>query len=524
MKASRFLWLGLIGMTTAAFAAWSIRSPGYMDADYYFATATQLSQGHGFSEPFLWNYLDDPQGLPHPSHLYWMPLTSVLAAGSMILFGSGFRAAQIPSVLMTAALPMLTASTTYRLTKDSQWSWRSGLLAAFSGFFLPFFVTTDAFSLYAVLGSAALWSMALAAQRRRELPWMLSGALVGLCNLTRADGLLLLAPGVMAVISSGHRRKRALLSMLLGYLVIMSPWWMRNFAVAGSPMGQGSARSLWLLQYDELFSYPAGKLTFSRWWEAGFFVHLADWLEALGVNLQRLIAENGLVFLAPFMALGAVRLWREKLEVRLAIAYLLLLLAVMTLIFPFIGPRGAFFHSSAAAMPVLWALAVPGLHRAIHWLGRRRGWNLPQAQLVLGSGAILLAGALTLGLLWRRVLKPDGGGASWAAAAEANEAIGERLAALDRAHGAVATNNPPGFFLATGHPSVVIPFGGPEVLREVTERYEVDWLVLDANHPGGLEPLYQDPDSLDWMELRVELRDTQGRAIWLFEVYPETDR
>jgi hypothetical protein len=39
--------------------------PGYMDADYYYAGGKQLAGGQGFSDPFIWNYLDHPQGLPH---------------------------------------------------------------------------------------------------------------------------------------------------------------------------------------------------------------------------------------------------------------------------------------------------------------------------------------------------------------------------------------------------------------------------------------------------------------------------
>ena len=57
--------------------------PGYMDADYYFVGGMQLAEGKGFTEPYLWNYLDDPSGLPHPSHTYWMPLASIVSAIGM---------------------------------------------------------------------------------------------------------------------------------------------------------------------------------------------------------------------------------------------------------------------------------------------------------------------------------------------------------------------------------------------------------------------------------------------------------
>ncbi len=45
-----------------------------------------VSPGYGFSEMVLWNFLDDPEGLPHPSHGYWMPLVSILSAAGMVAF------------------------------------------------------------------------------------------------------------------------------------------------------------------------------------------------------------------------------------------------------------------------------------------------------------------------------------------------------------------------------------------------------------------------------------------------------
>ena len=43
-------------------------TPGYMDADYYFGGGLQLVTGHGFTEPFIWNFLNDPTGLPRVSY------------------------------------------------------------------------------------------------------------------------------------------------------------------------------------------------------------------------------------------------------------------------------------------------------------------------------------------------------------------------------------------------------------------------------------------------------------------------
>jgi len=44
--------------------AWLLKQPGYTDAYYYAVGAQQLAGGHGFEEPFIWNYLDPPESVP----------------------------------------------------------------------------------------------------------------------------------------------------------------------------------------------------------------------------------------------------------------------------------------------------------------------------------------------------------------------------------------------------------------------------------------------------------------------------
>ena len=42
-------------------------SPTYFDSFYYFNAAESLASGHGLTDQVLWNYLDDPAGLPRPA-------------------------------------------------------------------------------------------------------------------------------------------------------------------------------------------------------------------------------------------------------------------------------------------------------------------------------------------------------------------------------------------------------------------------------------------------------------------------
>ncbi|MDO9130603.1 MAG: hypothetical protein Q7U34_12130, partial [Anaerolineales bacterium] len=70
MNWRHYLLLALFGLIVSGSIAAFQSVPGYMDADYYYAGGLQLAAGRGFTEPYLWNYLDDPASLPHPSHAY----------------------------------------------------------------------------------------------------------------------------------------------------------------------------------------------------------------------------------------------------------------------------------------------------------------------------------------------------------------------------------------------------------------------------------------------------------------------
>lgn len=507
-------WLALyiIGLLAYGLAAIKVSTPGYMDADYYFVTAGRLQAGQGLTEPFLWNYLDDPQGIPHPSHLYWMPLPSFIASGGMEVLGPGFRSAQLPFILIAAFLPPLAAYYCWQLTKEIGLIWMAALFAAFPGFFLPFLVTTDSFALFAITASLALWVLGGAVRSHKWWSWLVGGLLIGIGSLARADGMLLLLPALLAVIWSRQRRLVKGASLAAGFLAVMGPWWLRNLSEIGVMLNPGSGRLLWMLAYDDLFAYPADQLTFQRWLQAGMRQAFASRLVALGTNLQRLVAEGGLIFLAPFMIVGAARKW-GRLTIRLTVIYLAALFLVFTFVFPFIGPRGALFHSMAGVMPLLWALAPLGLRVGIEWLGRKRRWKRRESWRVLGIAAVALAALLTIGLYANRFLATDD---QWNASASTYAAVADLL---PNGEGElVAVNNPPGLVAHSHQKAVVIPNGPVNVLREVSDRYGVHSIVLEANHPEGLAELYAEPEAEQWLRLVETLEDAAGRPVHVLEV------
>jgi hypothetical protein len=55
--------------------------------------------------------------------------------------------------------------------------------------------------------------------------------------------------------------------------------------------------------------------------------------------------------------------------------------------------------------------------------------------------------------------------------------------------------NPPAFWYHTHRPAVVVPNGDVAVLLATAERYHVEYLLLDWNHPTPLVALYAGEES-----------------------------
>ncbi len=514
MNRGSILLLGLLGLLVALGVACLQEVPGYMDADYYQAGGKQLASGKGFNEPYLWNYLDDPSGLPHPSHAYWMPMASLLAAIVPALFGStSFFLSRIPFYVAAACIPPVTARLAYSLSSRRSHAIAAGLLAVFSGFYLPFLVTTDTFALYMLFGGLFFLLLNRKQEKTAGLLWypLLTGMLAGLMHLSRADGLLWLLLGLAACWlfpkSGGGLRKVLMASgaTLSGYLLVMAPWFARNLSAFGAVLAPGGSRMLWLTSYDQLFSYPASQLTFQSWWGSGVPALLGDRAWALGMNLATFASVQGGILLLPLILTGAWTLRQDK-RVRMAGLGWLITFLVMTVVFPFAGARGGFFHSGAAVQPLLWALEPTGLERLLEWGRERRGWKLDQARPVFLAGTVLLMVIVTGAVLLMRL-------PGWKNEATAYSQINAALvlAGMEKAE-VVMLSNPPGFHLVAGNPAIAVPDGDVETIFALAERYEARYLVLEPGSvPDGLLPVLQNPEAFPGL---THLGEVAGASVF----------
>lgn len=497
--------LFLFALVMRVLTALPVRQPGYMDAYYYYDGAESLYRGQGFSENFIWNYLDDPQGLPHPSHLYWMPLASLLIYPFFLIFGDSYRVAQIPFILLSSLLPLITYHIGRQTSSESRHALGAALLTVFSGFYTAYWASPDNFTPFAVTASLSLWLMGagLSPKGKGSKLWLfaLAGLFAGLSHLARADGpLLLIALAVVAAFEMWrHKDTRGitlagLALALVGYLVVMAPWFYRNWQAIGVPLSPAGTKTVFLQSYDDLYSYGR-ELTLSSYLAWGWGPILRSKLEACWVNLQNILASDLLIFLSPFAAIG---LWglRRRIEYRVFFVYGFLLYLTMSLVFTFPGVRGGMFHSGSALLPFLFPAAMPGLDMAIAWVARRRPrWHVPTAQVFFSVGFVGLA-ILVTGFIYQARVLGDGGlsDPAWNHDDAVYGQIAVWLEENAPPEAAVLVNNAPSFHYHSRHhshrPCLSIPNEELETVIAVAHRYGARYLVLERDHPRPLQTLY----------------------------------
>jgi len=477
-----YLLLALLGLGVSLWFARFEPFPGYLDSDYYFGGGIQLAQGRGFTEPYVWNYLDDPQSLPHPSHSYWMPLASIVAAAGMIvLHQTSYVAGRLGFLVFAMLVPVITAALAYAFSRRRDLAVVSGLLAVFSIYYAPFLPVSDNYGIYITLGG--LYFLICTDPRRGS--YFFLGLIAGLLTLARSDGLIWIALTVLLIVWRFRAERRAgdaslqLVLALSGFLLVMGPWFWRNVQVDGALLAPGGGYLLWLRNYDQTFVFPASQLSMRSWLAQGWGTILSVRLEAVRINLLNAFAAQGGIFLFPFILVG---IWEFRKDVRVQFACLawLGLLMVMAFIFPFAGPRGGFFHSGAALQSVWWTLAPLGLEAAVG-AGRRRGWFTPQAFRVFRVALVGVAIMMTGFIFYLRILQPGWG---------EDEQIYPKVEAMLQQHGiepadVVMVRNPPGYYLMTGRSAVVIPYGAEDSLLAVARRFHARFVAIEAAGASG---------------------------------------
>src|SRR5688572_15790778 len=475
--------------------------PGYLDSEYYYAGGIQLATGNGFNEPYLWNYLDGTKSLPHPSHTYWFPLASIISAIPMWLFNNtSYAVARIPFIIIAALVVPITAHLAYLFSKRKDLAIVSALFAIFSVYHAPFVGVTDNFSLFMFFGGLYFIFITKILMfpspdsggrvRGEGKYWFILGILSGFLSLSRSDCLLWLGITFLFILFRNNSQSqvsslkspitnylsliaRYSLLSILGFLLIMSPWYARNLKTFGTLMAPGGSRALWLQNYDQTFIYPPETLTKESFLEYGWENIWNDRMWALGTNLQSMFAAHGGIILFPFIIAGIIY-FRKDERVKLAVIAWSILFFVMTFIFPFAGVRGAFFHAGAALQPTWWVLAPLGLDSILASL-RKRNWGDDRGRIIFTSSLVLVTIILTFFVIYIRLFSLGWGEVKVDYLETEQFLIQNGIESDD----IVIVRDAPAYYLESNRSAISIPYGGIDAILAVSKQFDAEYLMLE---------------------------------------------
>jgi hypothetical protein len=481
------LALGVVAVVLRVAASVLVPDPAYLDAAYYELVARRLAGGDGLTVPVVWSFLEtggvlpsDP-GLPIASNRHWMPLTSIVSAGSMAVFGTSRFAAELPHAILGALLVPATALVGWWLWGSRTIALLAGVLALFAGPMLVYVPMVDSFAVFGACGLVAILTAVRATEAGGSGAWLvLSGIAAALAMLTRIDGVLLgIAPATAWLARRGWGPWSVAGPPISGWwavagvvaaVAVVAPWFTRQAAEFGSILPSAGGRLLWITSYNEQFSIT-GNPTLGSYLDQGLPAIIVAKLDALVQVVGRTTVVLGGAFIAPFV----FGLWRERRRSDLApfTVYWLVLLAAMVLVFTLHAPAGAYYHSAWAWLPIAIPLAVANGAPLLESLGRRlplfrRPRNIRFLTGAAVGGALILSVIGSAGLL-----------AQWGRDRAKVETAAEFLIDHAQAGDVIMYVDPPSLNLLTGLPIVAPPFDSPTVIGGVARAYGVRWVVVE---------------------------------------------
>jgi len=492
-----------------------------MDAEYYYLGGKYLSQNQ-INAAFVWNYLDNPQGLPYPLFSYWMPFASLLTYLPLAISNSdSFQVSRIIFWLLSSLMVPGLIFITHKITKNQYIAVISGVFALFNGFYFKYITITETITPYLILGGLFFYlSYLLLEKEVKPIFLFLLGIVAGLLQLTRVDGNLFFVFSVILILflffkkkSNANQKKFSFVSQLLfvfaGYFIPLVPYYVfmvSHFGSISSPVG---IKALWTNVYDDTYLYPASQLTFQYWLSDGVLNKLSNIWEALKLNAGTFAAVQLNIFGIPLFLLGV---WknRKKYWVLYFLFAFICVFLLMTIVFPFAGSRGGFLHSGAAFQLFFWIFMAEGFYEFLLFGINHRGWKIERAKKMFTPALVLFSMLFTF-ILYAKDVIGDVPGFSWNADYVMYEAINEILYGAESNDDAVVMiNNPVGFHYLTGHPGIAIPNAEEEDLKNLIEQFNVKYLVVDRNIPvlmqnysDDFQNAYNEIGSIDEYELKI---------------------
>lgn len=457
------------------YLAKGLAGPVDNDSSDYYLVARNLFQGRGFVEEVVGYFQPAPAAVLHPSHDHWMPLASILVYLSLLAFGDSFAAAQIPNVLLGAAIPVVGVAVALEMGARRKYALLGGILMAAVPRMVMYSAGTEAVVPYAFFGGLAFLGAVKGAAGKPA--WLaLAGAAAGLCYLSRNDGSLWV-PAFIGVYLLGLRdrsqpqgRFRHWVWAAAGFLLVTAPWLARNYAVFGSLFPPGMAQVMFYRDYTDVYNYEQ-VASLHTYLAQGAAVILKSKAFALAVVLFNL-GQDGAIYwvLLPPAVLGMVL--APPLARRVILAHLAIVVVVWALLMDVLaGP----FGGTKRTMMLLSMYLVPTAMLGLDWIEQRGRKYFPFTPWIL-PGLLLLFFFMLATFLWKSKEKLDQTcQAEW----DYYHQLGQFLKQTSSGRPVVMSFRPWQLNLAEGLPTVSVPADGLSAILAAGHKYGVDFLVWE---------------------------------------------
>jgi hypothetical protein len=452
--------------------------PQLDDPAGYIQVARNVAGGRGLVSDVLWSYWVSFPTVTHPAGEFWLPLASLVMAGSIRLLGDTMFAAQLPGIIAGSFLAPLAYGIGRTLwPARRRWAILAALLLVPNATLVYQSVSADSSALYTLLATLALFVGAQAIDRQRIGWGLLAGLLCGLSYLTRSHGLILPAAiGLIALIGL-RRRPRFLIAFLamlaIGFFALIIPWWLRNQAVFGATQPIPLTTIVASRGYEDWFNYTNQPTLAS--------IAQMGWGTFVGFRIDALVKALGVILTMtfPFGFIGLpIAVLRRETIFRVFLIYAAALYFGVCLLLPSAAVTGSFYHSTGPF--VVWAAL--GSVYAVKYLYER-----PRMRLMAVAGYALIVG-LALGQT----------ALVWSSAVATSRTQGQQFAEIARW---VTAHVPPGepiittqantLNYVTGYPALTLPtIQDVSVLRQLADQYGVRFIIVTERN--GLYPMALD--------------------------------
>jgi hypothetical protein len=476
----------VVGLWATSFVAF----PTNEGSAYYVAVARNLVDGRGLVIDTLWSYATPPLVLPRPAFELWQPMASFVAALPMALLNGSFAAAQLGGVLLGAAVAPLG----WALTRDAgralgvaperfeTLAVGAGLLASISAAVVLAMAVPDSTLPFLVFGSLACWLAPRAWSGSRPAAALALGVALGLAYLGRHEaiyiGLVVVLVGVVGARARGGLHAwRWLASAVLAGLVVVSPWFLRNLAVFGTPIPGQALDNAFLTSNEQIFAY-SGRPTVAAFLEQGPAILAGNVVAALLHNIVDIV----IVMAMPLGLIGLVAafLLVRRPALRGTSLWLLLVsgaltFAIASVVFPVASLWGTFQHASGPLLLGLTVAGVLGGDTVVDYVRRRRHWKRANAWLAPLALALVAAplAIFQLGLLARA---GDDAAARYSALAAV---VAQQPETLHRPSAPpVISDHPIWLSEATGLSTLALPAEAPDVVLRLANDQNALLIVI----------------------------------------------